>query len=89
MTPDTIRQVPCAPRPAQGVCKPPAAAAVTGAPRRRRTAPGGPCPDPRARAPAVSAPQRLAIEAPRPSLADLRAIAAEHGYVVIRPDREG
>jgi hypothetical protein len=28
----------------------------------------------------LSASQRLAIEAPRPSLADLRALAAEHGY---------
>jgi hypothetical protein len=33
---------------------------------------------------AVSAPQRLAIEAPRPSLAEVKALAAEQGYDVIR-----
>jgi hypothetical protein len=33
---------------------------------------------------ALSAPPRAAIEAPRPALADLKAMAAEHGYDVIR-----
>lgn len=31
----------------------------------------------------VSAPKRLAIEAPRPTLADLKALAAERGYDVV------
>ena len=50
--------------------------------------PAGHARNPRARAPAVTAPPRLTIEAPTPSLADLRAMAAEHGYDVIRQDRE-
>jgi hypothetical protein len=37
---------------------------------------------------AVSAPHRLAIEAPKAALADLKAMAAEHGYDVIRHDGE-
>lgn len=37
----------------------------------------------------LSAPQRLAIEAPRSSLADVKALAAEHGYdVVLRGEVE-
>ena len=34
----------------------------------------------------LSAPQRAAIEAPRASLADLKSLAAEHGYDVVRRD---
>jgi uncharacterized membrane protein YebE (DUF533 family) len=36
----------------------------------------------------LSAPRRLAIEAPRPGLADLQALAAEHGYDIIRRSPE-
>jgi hypothetical protein len=37
---------------------------------------------------AVSAPQRAAIEAPPPSLADIKAPAEEHGHHMIGlPDR--
>jgi hypothetical protein len=32
---------------------------------------------------AISAPQPLAIEAPKPALADLKAMAAEHGYDMV------
>jgi hypothetical protein len=55
----------------------------------RRDADAQSCPD-RALASRklVSAPHRLAIEAPRPSLADLKALAAEHGYDVVRQERE-
>jgi hypothetical protein len=37
---------------------------------------------------ALSTPQPLAIEAPRPDLAVLKAMAAEHGYDVVRQTRE-
>jgi len=40
-------------------------------------------------APAISAPQQLAIEPPRPRLADLKAMAAEHGYDLKRRDTGG
>jgi hypothetical protein len=34
--------------------------------------------------PTLSASRRLAIEGPRPDLADLKSLAAEHGYEVVR-----
>jgi hypothetical protein len=37
---------------------------------------------------AISAPQPLAIEAPKPGLADLKAMAAEHGYDIVRQASE-
>ena len=37
---------------------------------------------------ATSAPRRAAIEAPRPSFADIRALAAWHGYDMIRLPEE-
>ena len=49
----------------------------------RRVIPGAVVP---AAAETLSAPQRAAIEAPRASLADLKSLAAEHGYDVVRRD---
>lgn len=46
-----------------------------------------PAPVLRLTAESISAPRRRAIEAPRPSLAELEALAAEHGYDIVRRDR--
>lgn len=52
--------------------------------RANRVTPALPTPVASRESQALSAPQRRAIEAPRPGLADLKALAAEHGYDLIR-----